>query len=561
MMGVSGVTGMAGGIPTQGRQVDIQPLLTGAMAATSGQPVGAQAEGPQASGMPAQAGGAPGGGVPAQTDGMPAQADGMPGGGVPAQAGGMPAQAGGTPGGGMQAQSGGAPAQSGAGQTAFQPRGQATAQTAPQPFFRASVPKGFSMTPGQTMWGTITDRQGGSFTLRMGDYTLSARSNLPLSTGQNIQLTFNGIRGGQIELQLMRTSPFSRMSDADLSTALNQINVPADGKSVNVAKGMVEFGIPLTSQNFNEVSKALAQLPRPATMTDMAACSLLKDFKMPMTPGNITTMSDFIARNPMLGAQLFELQYCFDKDIKKSKDSSKEMLNMIEETTESINGLTVSPKKQSPQGMGKNLKRLARESGIERTEYRGGLRDSEDEWELVMLNRRLGKMVEKEDTGKGTVLRNALNVVQNMQENLNAHQIINRGKPSSELAYYFIQIPLKLDNELVTVEARIKYYDEEEGRLVDPEDTRIEFDVTTERLGELHFDLKVKGGMINLDVGSQNEESLDFMEKFLPTLQENLLKTGYALKNFRNKSLEDFNRPPLVKREDFDTLEKVNVQA
>lgn len=519
MTGMAGITGMAGGIPAQGRQVDIQPQQAGTMT-TAAQPSGAQ----------------PGGG------GIPAQAGGPPGGGVPSQAGGPPAQP-------------------GAGQTAFQPQGQATAQTAPQSFFRASAPQGFSMNPGQTMWGTITGRQGGFFTLQMGDYTLNARSNLPLSTGQNIQLTFNGIRGGQVEFQLIKTSPFVRMSDADLSTALNNINVPADAKSVNVAKGMVEFGIPLTSQNFNEVSKALAQLPRPATMTDMAACSLLKDFKMPMTPSNILTMSDFIARNPMLGAQLVELQTHFNKDVKKTKDSSKEMLNMIEETSESINGLTVNPKQQNTQGMGKNLKRLARESGIERTEYRGGLRDSEDEWELVMLNRRLGKMVATDKTEKGTVLKSALTVVQNMQENLNAHQIINRGKPGSELAYYFIQIPLKLDNELVTVEARIKYYDEEEGRVVDPEDTRIEFDVTTERLGELHFDLKVKSGMINLDVGSQNEETLDFMEKFLPTLQENLLKTGYALKNFRNKSLEDFNRPPLVKRENFETLEKVNVQA
>lgn len=517
MTGMSGITGMSGGIQAQGRQMEMQPQVAGATAQ------------PSAGGTPAQAGSPP--------------------------AGGTPAQAGGTPGGGAPAQ------QPGAGQTAFQPQGQATAQTAPQPFFRASVPQGFSMNPGQTMWGTITGRQGGFFTLKMGDYTLNARSNLPLSTGQNIQLTFNGIKGGQIELQLVKTSPFARMSESDLSTALNNINVPADAKSVNIAKGMVEFGIPLTSQNFGEVNKALAQLPRPATMTDMAACSLLKDFNMPLTPNNIMTMSDFIARNPMLGAQLVELQSHFNKDIKKTKDSSKEMINMIEETKESINGLTVSPKQQSPQGMGKNLKRLARESGIERTEYRGGMRDSEDEWELVVLNRRLGKMVATDKTEKGTVLRNALTVVGNMQENFSAHQIINRGKPGSELAYYFIQIPLKLDNELVTVEARIKYYDEEEGRVVDPEDTRIEFDVTTERLGELHFDLKVKNGMINLDVGSQNEETLDFMEKFLPTLQENLLKTGYALKNFRNKALEDFNRPPLVRRENFETLEKVNVQA
>ena len=549
--GTPGATAMPGGAQAQpgGAQQQAggtQQLPAGAQPQEGGaqqQPAGAQ---PQAGGAQPQSGGA-------QPQGFQPQA-----GGAQPQTGGTQPQTGGAqarPGGGATAQSGGR----GTG-VSQQPSGGST-QTSPQPFFRASVPKGFTMSRGQTMWGTVTGRQGNSFTFQLGKFSLSTRSNLPMSLGQNIQVAFTGLKGGKAGFQLLNSASFSSMSQADLSSALTQMNVPADGRNMTVAQGMVEFGIPLTPQNFADVSRALAQLPRPATMTDMAACSLLKEFKMPMTPSNIMTMSNFIAQNPMLGAQLFELQYCFDKDIKKSKDASKEMLNMVEEAKDSVNGMVVNPKNQNRQKMGKNLKHLARESGIERTEYRGGLRDSEDEWELVMLNRRLDKMVGNKDIVKGAVLRKALEVVQNMRGNLNAQQIINNGKPGSDLAFYYMQIPLKLDNELVTVEARVKYYDEEEGRVVDPADTRIEFDVTTDRLGELHFDMKIKNGMINLDVGSQNEEVPAFMNRFLPALKKNLEKTGYVLRNFTAKALEDFERPPLVKREEFDNLEKVNAQA
>lgn len=460
--------------------------------------------------------------------------------------------------GGQAAGTGGQPQQ---GQASAQPQA-SSGQSGPQMFFRASTPQGFSMNPGQTMWARVTDQQGGLYTLQMGNFTLQTRTNLPLALGQNIQVALSSSKGGQLQFQLLQTSAFSRMSQADLSSALAQINQPASGRNMQVARGMVEYGIPLTASNFTDMSRALAQLPRPATMTDMAACSFLKMCNMPMTSGNIQAMSNFIAMNPMLGSQLFEMQFQFDRDMKKGRSNlDNEALKAVEEMSDRLNKYVVDPKKHNSENMGKNLKRLANESGIERLDYRGGIKDNEEEWQLMSMMRRIYDAEKGDLLLKRAVTGRLADMARNVEQNLQAHQLINNGKPAGDLAFYYMQIPFRLDNEDVTAEVRIKYYDEEEGRVVDPENTKIEFDVTTERLGELHFKLSVNRGIINLDVGTQFEEVNEFVKEFAPRLQRKLENVGYALGKFRADAVEAFERPPLVQREEFETLERVNAQA
>ncbi len=434
-------------------------------------------------------------------------------------------------------------------------------RTAPQPFFRATVPKGFSMSPGQTMWGSVAGRKGGMYFLQFGKFTLTARTSLPLSRGQQIQVAFQGMKGGQVGLQLLTSMSFTRMSEADLATTLTQFNIPANEANVQTAKGMVEFGIPLTSQNFGEVSRALAHLPRPATLTDMAACSFLKSCNIPLTSSNVMVMSNFIAQNPMLGAQLFELQYIFDKDMKKSRKNDSEALESIDELPGLLGKYITDPSKQNRQKLGRNLKNLARESGIERTEYRGGLRETDDEWQLAKLMRETYSNAGIDSSAEGGILTKAVEIMRAVEQNLQAHQIINNGKPASDMAFYYMQIPLMLGDETVTAEVRMKYYDEEGQRVIDPENTRIEFDVTTEKLGDLHFALNVRCGIIHLDVDTYFEEVNEFVKRFIPTLQENLGKIGYTIGRFHSGTTDYNERPSLVNREEFETLERVNVQA
>ncbi|MCE1247649.1 MAG: hypothetical protein LWY06_13485 [Firmicutes bacterium] len=438
----------------------------------------------------------------------------------------------------------------------------ATGTDTGQAFFKVSLPKGFTPAQGQTMWGTVSNRQGGFVTLQFGKFSMMAQTNMPLAEGQRIQVAFRGINGGQAELSLLKTAMFSRMSESDIAHTLSQMNVPPDGKNMTVAKGMLEFGIALNPRNFGEITKALAQLPAAPTMTDMASCSFLRMCNIPLTAGNVMIISRFIAHNPMLGAQLFELQAAYDKDLKKGKSNiSNELMQHLEELPGVLGNYMVDPSKQNKQKMQKNIENLARDSGIERTEYRGGSRDNEDEWELLALTRKI-QQADPEALGeRGTTLRRVVEIVERMEHNLQAQQLINTGKPGGEMAYYYLQVPVRLDNETVTAEVRVKYYDEEDGRVVDPDDTRIEFDVTTDRLGVMHFTLNVSNGVIDLDVGSCRDEITTFVDRFIPALKYNLTKIGYAIGRFRSMTLDQIERPSLVKRESLETIERVNVQA
>jgi hypothetical protein len=431
-----------------------------------------------------------------------------------------------------------------------------------QAFLRVTLPKGFNPSPGQTMWGTVTNRQGGFVNLQFGKFSMMAQTNMPLAEGQNIQVAFRGMKGGFAELSLLKTAMFSKMGESDISHALSQMNVPADGKNMQVAKGMLEFGIALNPKNFGDITKALAQMPSQPTMTDMAACSFLKMCNVPMTAANVALMSKFIAQNPMLGAQLFELQAVYDKDLKKGKDNlSNELMKHVEELPGLLGKYMVDPSKQNRQRIKQNIENLARESGIERTEYRGGSRSNEDEWELMALTRKIQDADPSRLGEKGPALRRVAEIIGNMEQNLQAQQLINHGKPGGEMAYYYLQIPVRLENETVTAEVRVKYYDEEEGRVVDPDDTKIEFDVTADRLGVMHFALNVSNGVIDLDVGSCRDEITLFVDRFAPALKDNLTKIGYELGRFRSMTLDQIERPPLVKRESLETIERVNVQA
>lgn len=554
MMGMPGMAGAIGSAGAGQTAVPRQPVPASPQGGAQGQ--GQAGEGVPAQGQATQQGAAPQTGQ--QTQQMPQQGQTLPQQGAPQ--GGMPQAGQGTPQG--TASMFGSPGQTGSPAFAGKPAGFTQGGQTPGTFFQASMPKGFSPPTGQAMWGQVTGRQGGSFTLQFADFSMTAKTNFPLSIGQSIQVMFSQSKGSQVQLQLLQTSPFTKMNEGDLASALTRMNQPADGKNMQVARGMVEFGMALSSKNFTEVTKALSQLPRPMNPTDLAACSFLKSCNLPMTPDNIMTLSNFIARNPMLGSQLFEMQFSFDKDMKKGRSNiDNDMMKAIEELTGKMDKYVLDPKKQNQQQMKKNLRHLAQESGIERLEYRGGIKDNQEEWDLLALTRRVNQMEKEFSTAKAPALAKMQELAKGLEQNLSAQQLINQGKPAGDLAFYYMQIPLRLNGEIVTSEVRIKYFDEEEGRVIDPDNTGIEFDVTTEKLGELHFKLNTVGGVVHLEVGTQLEEVNEFVKRFIPSLQENLRRMGYGIGRFKTDGTVYLDRPQLVRRESFESLERINVQA
>ncbi|MFP4497944.1 MAG: flagellar hook-length control protein FliK, partial [Vulcanimicrobiota bacterium] len=368
--------------------------------------------------------------------------------------------------------------------------------------------------------------------------------------------------GNQVSLQLLKTLTFARVSQSDLSQALTSMKLPVNEKSMAIAKGLVEFQLPLTPKNVQDFTRLMSSLPRPMTPTDMAAASFLKMARLPMTPANVKLLSSFIAKHPMLGEQLFSIQKDPGAEATTKETSDREV--MLEDIRGNLRNYIVDPRKQQREAMAKNLRNLAGEEGIEKLEYNGfGGSDLEDSWQLMKLTRQLQNLpLEGLSREEAANRQKALGLLKEMGENLGAHQLINRGKiVESDLAFYYFQVPFKLNDEETTVEIRIKYHNEEDEKVVDPENTHIEFDVTTENLGDMHVDLKVRNAVVSLEINNWSGELAEFMERFIPSLRQNIKNMGYKPGLFKTGVLDEMQRRGLISKLDMDSMEKIDVQA
>lgn len=451
--------------------------------------------------------------------------------------------------------------QGGAGPVGGPPAGAAGTATARAPI-TAQLQPGVHYRPGQYLFGQVAGRQGEGFLLRFGGSTLSARSNVPLEVGQSLQVQVQGQEQGQLRLQVVK-SPFTAMSDGQLSSALSGLKLPVSDESLALAKTMVEHGVPLTRENFASLRSVLAQVSAQGggqaqalpQQVQVGAAWFLQCNHLPVSPQNVTALGAFIAANPQLGAQLFALQGELRRMAESPGRQSRRALDLLAEVPGILGEYLLEPTSQERGGKaGRRLFDLARQAGIEtHVGVLGG--GGEQDWDLVAMLRRLRAALAGEAR-----LQGALGLVEGLEEHLRALQLINQARPDAFLGFYYLQVPLRVEQG-ESAEVWIRFSRDEEGeRTVDPEDCRIEFRISTEHLGELVCTLDVKGRTVHLDLGAASEEVRSFVESGLPVLVERLAGLGWSPRRV-GCTLRPFQERPLVEHQDFATLETVNVQA
>lgn len=421
--------------------------------------------------------------------------------------------------------------------------------------------------PGNTVHGKVAGMQNGQFLLQLGDQMLQAQSRVPLKVGDNISLQVRGENQGQIHLSVL-SSPATKMTMADLSTTLTSMKVPIDASSMDLAKTMVELKIPLTKENFTMMKQVLAQTsptganapggPNSAPMTSkVAATSFLQNSQLPVTPQNVTVMSNFLANNPQIGMQLVSLNTELKKTMENTHIAAKDLNKMIGEVQKDLGKMMLEPPSRNNKGAEmqnpKNLKGMAKQTGIEFNLGAMGMGGGE-EWDFAEILKRMRERFKKEGVGGDELLA----LMKSLEENLEAQKLINRAKTESNLGYYYLQLPLHPD----PAEVWLEYTEDGEGnRVVDFQDTRIEFLVNTEEMGELHFLVEVRQGKASVFLGTASEEVRRFATGYLPALAERILALGFDRGQFRTVFRQHSGKRELVEHTDFEELERYNVQA
>ncbi len=457
-------------------------------------------------------------------------------------------------------------------QTPFAPP---TTGGAAPPAVSLQLPEGASRAmfrPGATIHGQVAGQQNGQTFLQLGDQMLRAESRVPLRIGDSVSFQVQGEHKGQLHLKLV-TTPFQKMSMGDLTQTLTSLRMPVNESNLNLAKALVELKIPLTADNMTQMKQVLAQTaasgPGGAASTgaggnqaaplptQVAATSYLQNSQLPVTPQNVTVLSNFLANNPQVGMQMMALNTELRKLTESTHKVNHEITSMIAGVQQQVGKLTLEPKKRFDDGAMnlRNLKKMAKETGIETHMGPAGTGGGE-EWDFPEMLKRMRERFSKDGLGS----RELMSLIKGLEENLQAQKLINGARSESQLGYYYLQLPLQ--GEFDAAEVWLQYYEDGGGqRHVTPEDTKLEFLVTTEEVGELHFTVDLKKGVASVEVGTASEEVRRFAARYLPALAERLGELGWERGRMRSVFRPHSGKRELVERTDFAELERYDVQA
>lgn len=467
----------------------------------------------------------------------------------------------------------GGPSQAGApvtGQGPFSPP--ATRQVPPQ--VSVALPSGAQaamFSPGSTIHGRVAGQQpNGQFMLRLGDLMMKADSRVPLKVGDAVQFQVQGENKGQVHLKLVST-PFEKMSMNDLGQTLTNMKVPMDEKTMTLAKTMVEQKIPLTKENLAELKTALAQTAPKGEAANaaplpnrVAATNFLQTNSIPVTPQSVGALSNFLATNPQVGQQMAALNTEFKKLNEVGNKASRELNEMISQVQTGIGKLGVGDsgkagaKKEAGAGMG-GLRAMAQQAGMDKsgTNYGPGGFSGGEDWDFPAMIRRMRERAMAE----GLASDDMLALMEGLEQNIEAQRLINAATPESLMGYYYMQLGINFQG-FKHAEAWIQYTEDGAGRRrIDPEDTRMEFFVQTDEMGELHFVLDVREGKVHLDLGTPSHEVRQFAARYLPALAERIRALGWQTGRFRSHFRALSGKRELVEHTDFENLERFNVHA
>ncbi len=429
----------------------------------------------------------------------------------------------------------------------------------PMTAFRVQPGVGMNLMKGQLINGQVLGKTGNQMTLRVGQNVMQAETSVPLEVGMKLQFQVKGqTTEGTLNLQLLRAQSFTPMTSEDLAQAMTGMKLPVSEENVKTAKEMVQSGLTLTTQNFNEMKEALAQLPR-SLPTDTQAASFLKLSSLPLTPQNITTLSNFITTHPLIGAQLFEVQHEFRKMTTGNNEKiSRETIEMLARVPGLLGEYILDGKGKAGKKNSNVPKKMARQVGIEQMAPHFG--DDED-WDLLRMLMAIRGKLSRENSEEEEVLNRLSQLMTQIEENMTAQQLINTARKNDDLTFYYMQVPFRLGENDLTAEIKIYYTtDYEERKEVDEENTRLEFSITSEHLGLLHFQVEIVHGIIHVDVGTEREEVRAFVEYYLPALMENIQHLSYT--PGRSTSYVTSSEPvtPLpLRTQEFEKMERVNI--
>lgn len=418
-----------------------------------------------------------------------------------------------------------------------------------------TTPGTLSLEPGMMLRGQVVGQEDDLVTLQFGRTQLTAFSGVDLEPGAFVDLHVQGQQQGKWSLLLVGSQQYVPMSEHDLSSSLLDLKLPVSEGTLQLARAMVEQGVPLEREGLQDLNRVLTQLPHEATPQDAQAATFLKAGNLPVTPQNVTVLANFILEHPFIGSQMMSLQQSFRRLVESTDGRlPRDLEELLAEAPGMIGELVVDPRMRNRQKMQSNMQRMAFQAGIENLGPHVG--DDTDYLEWLRFLRAF--MAEHE--ARCPELIGAGCLLDDLAENLAAQRLIN-GAAQAEQGAFYMQIPLQDGRQ--TAETKLIYHKDSEGRpQVDAHDTDLEIAVPTHHVGEVRYSVTIRDDRLAVDVTVASDEAARHFERYFPVLVDNLERIGYHVQGLacRPRAVELCGLQPVVSGT-LERMERVSISA
>ncbi|HEV8637856.1 MAG TPA: flagellar hook-length control protein FliK [Chloroflexota bacterium] len=168
---------------------------------------------------------------------------------------------------------------------------------------------GFAVAANQTLDGQVVSVQGDTVIVSIGRQQVPAQAapGTTLQAGEAVRLFVRDVDPDRVVMQIVARGTslqtLRSLTPQDLSAELTGLGIAPDETAIDVARALINRGLPVTAQNVLDVRAALARLGAPGPQ-DLDAAVFLKGQGLPMTADAVQIVRQALQSRSVLGAQV-----------------------------------------------------------------------------------------------------------------------------------------------------------------------------------------------------------------------------------------------------------------
>lgn len=164
-----------------------------------------------------------------------------------------------------------------------------------------SKEQGLNFTKGEVLRGMVQDVKANDLvSLFIKGQIIDAVSEVPVKPGQQLQLMVEDFREGRAYLKILTPQLMERIENSNISLNLSEIGVPAKEENIIIARKLLHYRLPVTSDNLNILSKAMLILGGTNSKNaEIAAFSMARG--LPLDAPGLKSLAQFLTTANDLG--------------------------------------------------------------------------------------------------------------------------------------------------------------------------------------------------------------------------------------------------------------------